>query len=71
MAMGPLSTEQAEEDQPERTLDIECLFRELDANKDGRLDRRELEACSADPRRHQFSQALPTSICLASTLQFC
>ena len=48
MAMGPPSTEQAEEDQPERTLDIECLFRELDANKDGRLDRRELEACSAD-----------------------
>ena len=50
MAIGAVRSEQAEKDQPERSLDIECVFRELDANKDGRLDRRELEACSAHSR---------------------
>ena len=50
MARGPPSTEEVEGDQRERTLDIDCLFRELDANKDGYLDRRELEACLASLR---------------------
>jgi Ca2+-binding EF-hand superfamily protein len=34
--------EEGSEDR-QRPLDIEHLFQELDANKDGRLDRKELE----------------------------
>ena len=40
---------------PERPLDVEHLFQELDGNKDGRLDRRELEACHPLPHTaHQL-----------------
>ena len=34
---------------PERRLDVEHLFQELDGNKDGCLDRRELEVCHLCP----------------------